>query len=121
MILPVVNVSLWHKDTYPCSTTAIIALRRGLMIGRGVIRNPWLFRQIRELRGGEPVGEAVQGVFPLFFASYAAKGLESVDADRSSIGLSDHVDAMPLQEVDRPADAAVGRRRVRASELERRY
>jgi tRNA-dihydrouridine synthase len=25
------------------------------MIGRGVIRNPWLFRQIRELRGGEPI------------------------------------------------------------------
>ncbi|MEO8044689.1 MAG: tRNA-dihydrouridine synthase family protein [Spartobacteria bacterium] len=28
---------------------------RGLMIGRGVIRNPWLFRQIREERGGGPV------------------------------------------------------------------
>jgi nifR3 family TIM-barrel protein len=27
----------------------------GLMIGRGVIRNPWLFRQIREQRAGEPV------------------------------------------------------------------
>ncbi|MFN2475664.1 MAG: tRNA dihydrouridine synthase [Chthoniobacterales bacterium] len=27
----------------------------GLMIGRGVIRNPWLFRQIREQRRGEPV------------------------------------------------------------------
>ena len=28
---------------------------RGLMIGRGVIRNPWLFRQIREQRLGQPV------------------------------------------------------------------
>ncbi len=28
---------------------------RGLMIGRGVIRNPWLFRQIREHRRGEAV------------------------------------------------------------------
>ncbi|CAN5548194.1 hypothetical protein BH18VER1_BH18VER1_07050 [soil metagenome] len=28
---------------------------RGLMIGRGVIRNPWLFRQIREQRAGEPM------------------------------------------------------------------
>lgn len=27
----------------------------GLMIGRGVIRNPWLFRQIREQRRGEAV------------------------------------------------------------------
>ena len=28
---------------------------RGLMIGRGVIRNPWLFRQIRERRCGEAI------------------------------------------------------------------
>jgi tRNA-dihydrouridine synthase B len=28
---------------------------RGLMIGRGAIRNPWLFRQIREHQRGEPV------------------------------------------------------------------
>ena len=28
---------------------------RGLMIGRGVIRNPWLFRQIREHQRGEPL------------------------------------------------------------------
>jgi tRNA-dihydrouridine synthase B len=28
---------------------------RGLMIGRGVIRNPWLFRQIRQHRRNEPV------------------------------------------------------------------
>ncbi len=28
---------------------------RGLMIGRGVIRNPWLFRQIGERRAGLPV------------------------------------------------------------------
>ncbi len=27
----------------------------GLMIGRGVIRNPWLFRQIREQRRGSPI------------------------------------------------------------------
>jgi tRNA-dihydrouridine synthase B len=28
---------------------------RGLMIGRGVIRNPWLFHQIRQHRRGEPI------------------------------------------------------------------
>ncbi len=28
---------------------------RGLMIGRGAIRNPWLFRQIRELQAGQSV------------------------------------------------------------------
>ena len=28
---------------------------RGLMIGRGAIRNPWLFVQIRQLQQGEPV------------------------------------------------------------------
>ena len=27
---------------------------RGLMIGRGIIRNPWLFQQIRQHRRGEP-------------------------------------------------------------------
>jgi len=28
---------------------------RGLMIGRGVIRNPWMFTQIRQRLGGQPV------------------------------------------------------------------
>jgi len=28
---------------------------RGLMIGRGAIRNPWLFDQIRQRRRGEPI------------------------------------------------------------------
>ncbi len=28
---------------------------RGVMIGRGAIRNPWIFRQIREHRRGEPI------------------------------------------------------------------
>jgi tRNA-dihydrouridine synthase B len=28
---------------------------RGLMIGRGAIRNPWLFEQIRQRRRGEPI------------------------------------------------------------------
>jgi tRNA-dihydrouridine synthase B len=28
---------------------------RGLMIGRGVIRNPWLFRQVRQHQRGEPL------------------------------------------------------------------
>lgn len=28
---------------------------RGLMIGRGAIRNPWIFQQLRQLRRGEPL------------------------------------------------------------------
>jgi tRNA-dihydrouridine synthase B len=32
-----------------------ITRSRGLMIGRGVIRNPWLFYQIRQHRRGEPL------------------------------------------------------------------
>lgn len=28
---------------------------RGLMIGRGAIRNPWMFEQIRQFRRGEPI------------------------------------------------------------------
>ncbi|HEY3663944.1 MAG TPA: tRNA-dihydrouridine synthase family protein, partial [Chthoniobacterales bacterium] len=39
-----------HADEVLALTNA-----RGLMIGRGVIRNPWLFRQIREHRRGETV------------------------------------------------------------------
>jgi tRNA-dihydrouridine synthase len=34
---------------------AAITGARGLMLGRGVIRNPWLFRQIREQRCGEAI------------------------------------------------------------------
>lgn len=30
---------------------------RGLMIGRGAIRNPWLFEQIRQYQRGEPVNQ----------------------------------------------------------------
>ena len=56
-------------ETLPCPVLAngnifsaakadeVLALTgaRGLMIGRGIIRNPWLFRQIRESRSGLPV------------------------------------------------------------------
>jgi nifR3 family TIM-barrel protein len=37
-----------------CEVVALTGAR-GLMIGRGVIRNPWLFRQIREMRRGEAI------------------------------------------------------------------
>src|SRR6185503_1702116 len=41
----------------PASADAVLAQTgaRGLMIGRGAIRNPWLFDQIRQHRRGEPV------------------------------------------------------------------
>ena len=41
----------------PASAAAVLAQTgaRGLMIGRGAIRNPWLFDQIRQHRRGEPV------------------------------------------------------------------
>jgi len=41
----------------PESAAEILALTgaRGVMIGRGAIGNPWLFRQIREFRRGEPI------------------------------------------------------------------
>ena len=43
------NIYSAHKAAEVLKTTGA----RGLMIGRGVIRNPWLFRQIREhQRGG---------------------------------------------------------------------
>ncbi len=41
----------------PASAADVLAQTgaRGLMIGRGAIRNPWLFDQIRQLRRGAPV------------------------------------------------------------------
>jgi nifR3 family TIM-barrel protein len=51
---------------------------RGLMIGRGVIRNPWLFRQIREQRCGAPVfrpsGRDVLGYIRDLFETVGARG-----------------------------------------------
>ncbi len=49
---------------------------RGLMIGRGVIRNPWLFRQIRERRAGLPVFvPRGRDVLEYIRALYAAVGV----------------------------------------------
>jgi tRNA-dihydrouridine synthase len=46
---------------------------RGLMIGRGVIRNPWLFQQIRQHRNGEPVfTPSGKGVLAYLRALYEA-------------------------------------------------
>jgi tRNA-dihydrouridine synthase B len=41
----------------PAKAAAVLAQTgaRGLMIGRGAIRNPWLFHQIRQHQRGEPV------------------------------------------------------------------
>jgi tRNA-dihydrouridine synthase B len=46
------NGNIWSAD----KAREVLALTgaRGLMIGRGVIRNPWLFHQIRQRRRGEP-------------------------------------------------------------------
>jgi tRNA-dihydrouridine synthase len=48
---------------------------RGLMIGRGVIRNPWLFRQIREHRRGEAIFQPTgRDVLEYIRALYEAVG-----------------------------------------------
>src|SRR3954451_6144029 len=52
---------------------------RGLMIGRGVIRNPWLFRQIREQRAGVPVfcptGRHVLGYVHALYDAVSIRGI----------------------------------------------
>ncbi len=52
---------------------------RGLMIGRGVIRNPWLFRQIREQRSGAPIfrptGRDVLEYVHALFAAVSVRGI----------------------------------------------
>jgi tRNA-dihydrouridine synthase len=47
---------------------------RGLMVGRGVIRNPWLFRQIREaLRGEEPFTPTGRDVLAYVYDLYETR------------------------------------------------
>ncbi len=52
---------------------------KGLMIGRGVVRNPWLFQQIRQHRRGEPVfqptGQEVLAYVRDLYATAGAPGL----------------------------------------------
>jgi len=60
---------------------------RGLMIGRGVIRNPWLFRQIRQRQGGEkptlPTGrEVLAYVAELWEAQTSPEARESARVQR---------------------------------------
>jgi nifR3 family TIM-barrel protein len=45
------NVSSAHKAAEVLRDTGA----RGLMIGRGAIRNPWMFQQIRQHQRGEPI------------------------------------------------------------------
>jgi tRNA-dihydrouridine synthase B len=49
---------------------------KGLMIGRGVVRNPWLFHQIRQYRRGEPLflptGRDVLGYVTELYATACA-------------------------------------------------
>ena len=52
---------------------------RGLMIGRGVIRNPWLFRQIREKRRGAPLFcPTGRDVFEYVHALYEAVSMPGI-------------------------------------------
>lgn len=60
---------------------------RGLMIGRGAIRNPWLFDQIREVRRGEPpslpIGRAVlEYIHELWDAQSASDAPEHLQVQR---------------------------------------
>jgi tRNA-dihydrouridine synthase B len=53
---------------------------RGLMAGRGAIRNPWLFRQIRQQGAGDPVflptGWEVLGYIETLYHTVKPEGLE---------------------------------------------
>ncbi len=55
---------------------------RGLMIGRGVIRNPWLFRQIREKRRGDPIfrptGRDVLAYIHALYEAVCAPGIREI-------------------------------------------
>jgi tRNA-dihydrouridine synthase B len=61
-----------------CEVVALTCAR-GLMIGRGVIRNPWLFRQIREMRRGEaifrPSGRDVLAYVHALYEAVSVRGV----------------------------------------------
>lgn len=60
---------------------------RGLMIGRGAIRNPWMFAQIRSLRRGEPISlptgrEVKDYIFALYEAVHGPDMRETPHINR---------------------------------------
>jgi len=61
-----------------CEVVALTGAR-GLMIGRGVIRNPWLFRQIRQMRRGEaifrPSGRDVLAYVHALYEAVSVRGV----------------------------------------------
>jgi tRNA-dihydrouridine synthase B len=95
---------------------ALLARRgsRGLMIGRGAIRSPWLFRQIRQHLRGEPLtrptGRDVWGYVRALWASQASFDKpEKVQCDRMKKFvnyLGEGVPAPFLHQIRRAATAA---------------
>jgi tRNA-dihydrouridine synthase len=69
------NVSSAEKAASVLRTTKA----RGLMIGRGAIRNPWIFAQIRQLERGEnlfiPCGREVLGYVRALFEAVSPAGV----------------------------------------------
>lgn len=60
---------------------------RGLMIGRGVIRSPWLFNQIRQRRRGEPITyptgrDVLEYISALFESQASFDAPEKVQVER---------------------------------------
>jgi len=67
---------LANGNVYSADKAAEVLLltgARGLMIGRGAIRNPWLFDQIRQRRRGEPISRPLgRDVLAYIHALYEA-------------------------------------------------
>lgn len=87
---------------------------RGLMIGRGVIRSPWLFNQIRQQQRGEtpttPAGRAVLGYVTALWESQASfDAPERAQCERMKKFMNyigEGVDAQFLHQIRRTETAA---------------
>jgi tRNA-dihydrouridine synthase B len=89
---------------------------RGLMIGRGAIRNPWLFQQIRQHQRGEPLfiprgGEVLEYVRRLFDAVCSPVARESAQVQKMKkymnyLGMGVEASGQFLQQIRRVATRA---------------
>ena len=98
---------------------------QGLMIGRGAIRSPWLFEQIRQARRGEPLtrptGRDVWGYIRALWDTQATFDKpEKVQCDRMKKFLNYLGEGVPapfLHDIRR-ADTAAGFARICAEHLD---
>jgi nifR3 family TIM-barrel protein len=101
---------------------AVMRLREtganGIMIGRGVLRDPWIFRRIAEFESGtpfEPLPRDKLALFPRYAALLSEEGLP----DRAVLGKLKQIGLKLMR--GRPGAAAIRTEAVRSQDLQAFY